>query len=342
MRDNDGRKLDHATLEVLRMRAVDLVVAGASAAEVAETLGLHRGSVYRWWARFERGGKDALKAKPVPGRPATLNDHQLARLRDMLAHKDPRQLQFDFGLWTRDMIAIVVEREFDVRLHRTTIGRVLRKLGFSPQRPLRRAWQQDPEAVRTWKNETFPKIRKQARKAGATIYFADEAGVRSDYHSGTTWAPTGKTPIVRTTGARHRLNMLSAITTTGTLRFMIRQGSVGAKVFIDFCKRLLADTGGPVYLIVDGHPAHRAKATTEFVASTGGRLKLFFLPGYSPELNPDEWVWKNIKHDQVGRIPITTSADFKAVVTSALHRLQKQVSKIRGFFADPDVAYITA
>lgn len=159
MRDNDGRKLDHVTLEVLRMRAVDLVVAGASAAEVAETLGLHRGSVHRWWARFERGGRDVLKAKPVPGRPATLSDHQLARLRDILAHKDPRQLQFDFGMWTRDMIAIVVERQFDVRLHRTTIGRVLRKLGFSPQRPLRRAWQQDPEAVRTWKNETFPSGR---------------------------------------------------------------------------------------------------------------------------------------------------------------------------------------
>jgi transposase len=342
MRDNDGRKLDHATLEVLRMRAVDRITAGASPAEVAETLGLHRGSVYRWWARHAQGGKDALKAKPVPGRPATLTDQQLARLGQIVASKDPRQLQFEFGLWTRDMVATVVAREFGVRLHRTTIGRILHKLGFSPQRPLRRAFQQDPEAVRRWKTQIFPKIRAQARKTGATIYFADEAGVRSDYHSGTTWAPRGKTPIVRTTGARHRLNMISAITNTGTLRFMIRQGSVGATVFIDFCKRLLADTEGPVYLIVDGHPAHRAKATTKFVTSTEGRLQLFFLPGYSPELNPDEWVWKNIKHDQVGKTSITTSADFKAIVTSALHRLQKQANKIRGFFADPNLAYITA
>jgi transposase len=342
MRDNDGRKLDHATLEVLRKRAVDRITAGASVAEVAETLGLHRGSVHRWVARHQQGGPEALAAKPVPGRPATLTDQQLAQLAKIVVGKDPRQLQFDFGLWTRDMIGAIVEREFEVRLHRTTIGRILHKLGFSPQRPLRRAFQQDPAAVRTWKTQTFPTIRARARKAGATIYFADEAGVRSDYHSGTTWAPRGKTPIVRTTGARHRLNMLSAITTTGTLRFMIRQGSVGAKVFIEFCKRLLADTDGPVYLIVDGHPAHRAKATTKFVTSTEGRLELFFLPGYSPELNPDEWVWKNIKHDQVGKTSITTSADFNAVVSSALHRLQKQVNKIRGFFADPNLAYITA
>jgi transposase len=342
MRDNDGRKIGHATLEVLRMRAVDRIAAGASPAEVAQTLGLHRGSVYRWWAKHRQGGKEALAAKPVPGRPATLTDEQLARLADIVAHKDPLQLAFDFGLWTTDMIATVVYREFGVRLHRTTIGRILHKLGFSPQRPLRRAFQQDPDAVRRWKTETFPKIRAQARKDGATVYFADEAGVRSDYHSGTTWAPRGKTPVVRTTGARHRCNMISAITTTGQLRFMISQGGVGAQVFIDFCKRLLADTSGPVYLIVDGHPAHRAKATTKFVTATGGQLKLFLLPGYSPELNPDEWVWKNIKHDQIGKKTITSGEQFKAIVTSALHRLQKQTNKIRGFFADPNLAYITA
>lgn len=187
----------------------------------------------------------------------------------------------------------------------------------------------------------FPEIRKQAKKQKAAIYFADEAGVRSDYHSGTTWAPRGKTPIVRTTGARHRLNMLSAVTATGVLRFMIREGAVNAQVFVEFCKRLLADAGGPVYLIVDGHPAHRAKVTARFVDSTGGRLKLFFLPGYSPELNPDEWVWKNIKYDRVGKTPIADGNHLKTVVTSALHRLQKQTNKIRGFFADPYLVYIT-
>jgi transposase len=324
------------------MRAVDRITAGASPAEVAETLGLHRGSVYRWWAMYRRAGTDALQAKPVPGRPATLTDEQLVRLREIIAHKDPLQLQFHFGLWTRDMVGAVVEREFGVWLDPTTIGRILYKLGFSPQRPLWRAYQQNPDAVREWKTETFPKIREQARKEKASIYFADEAGVRSDYHAGTTWAPKGKTPVVRTTGARHRLNMLSAVNATGTMRFMVRDGGLNAAAFIDLCKRLLADVNGPVYLVVDGHPAHRAKVTSKFVASTGGRLKLFFLPGYSPELNPDEWVWKNVKHDRIGKTPITAAADFKAIVTSALHRLQKQANKIRGFFADPNLAYITA
>lgn len=294
------------------------------------------------WARYEQGGTEALRARPVPGRPATLTDEQLARLGEIVAHSDPRQLQFDFGLWTRDMVATVVQREFGIRLHSSTIGRILRRLGFSPQRPLQRAYQQNPDAVQTWKTETFPQIRRMAKKDKAVIYFADEAGVRSDYHSGTTWAPRGKTPIVRTTGARHRLNMLSAVTATGMLRFMTCEGGVNAQVFIEFCRRLLADAQGPVYLVVDGHPAHRAKVTREFMASTGGRLKLFFLPGYSPELNPDEWVWKNIKYDRVGKTPITDGNHFKTVVTSALHRLQKQANKIRGFFADPNLAYITA
>lgn len=342
MRDNDGRKLDHATLEALRVRAVDRIKAGTPVADVAKTLGLHRGSVYRWWWQYLQGGTEALQAKPVPGRPPTLTDAQLARLGEIVACSDPRQLQFDFGLWTREMIATVVVREFGVQLHPSTIGRILRKLGFSPQRPLHRAYEQNPEAVHQWKTEVFPKIREQAKKDKATMYFADEAGVRSDYHSGTTWAPRGHTPTVRSTGARYRLNMLSAVTATGALRFMIREGGVNATVFVEFCKRLLADADGPVYLVVDGHPAHRAKITQQFVTSTGGRLKLFFLPGYSPELNPDEWVWKNVKHDRIGKTSIIDGDHFKAIVTTALRRLQRRVNTIRGFFADPHLAYITA
>jgi hypothetical protein len=173
-----------------------------------------------------------------------------------------------------------------------SVGRLLRTMGLSPQRPLHRAYQQNPEAVQRWKDEEFPAIRATAKAEGATIYFADEAGIRSDYHSGTTWAPVGKTPVVRNTGARYSVNMISAISVQGALRFTVREGTVNAGVFIDFCKRLLHDSDGPVYVVVDGHPSHRAKITTKFVASTDGRLKLFFLPGYSPELNPDEWVWK--------------------------------------------------
>jgi transposase len=341
MRDNDGRKLDHRTLEVLRVRAVEQVRAGAHPEDVAVTLGLHRKTVYGWLAKYREGGTDALRAKPVPGRPPKLTSTQIARLYALIVGQDPRQLSFAFALWTREMVREVIRREFGVALSAVSVGRLLRTMGLSPQRPLHRAYQQNLEAVARWKTEEYPAIRAAAQKQGATIYFADEAGIRSDYHSGTTWAPVGQTPVVRNTGARYSVNMLSAVTAQGALRFMVHEGTVNAEVFIDFCKRLLADASGPVYLIVDGHPAHRAKATTTFAASTDGRLRLISLPGYSPELNPDEWVWKNVKHDRIGKTGVISKHDLKTKAIGALRRLQKLPALVRAFFADPHLRYIT-
>ena len=342
MRENDGRKLDHHTLEQMRLRAVNAVESGVHPEDVAASLGMARGTVYGWLARYREGGKDALKARPVPGRPPKLTGAQMRTLYTMIVGADPRQYAFEFALWTRDTVRSLIRREFNVALSAVSVGRLLRTLGLSPQRPLWRAWQADPEAVQRWREEDFPAIRKQAKAEGATIYFADEAGIRSDYHAGTTWAPIGRTPVVKATGARFSLNMLSAVSAQGALRFMVHEGTVNATVFIDFCRRLLRDHPGPVYLVVDGHPAHRARATTEFVASTQSRLRLFLLPGYSPELNPDEWVWKNVKHDRTGKTTVTSKDDLKATVISALRRLQKLPALVRGFFADPCLRYITA
>jgi transposase len=342
VRDNDGRKLDHRTLEVLRVRAVEQVKAGAHPEDVAVTLGLHRKTVYGWVAKYRQGGADALRAKPVPGRPGKLSGERIARLYALIVGRDPRQLSFEFALWTREMVRQVIRREFGVGMSAVSVGRLLRTMGLSPQRPLHRAYEQNPEAVARWKTEEYPAIRTTAQHEGATIYFADEAGIRSDYHSGTTWAPVGKTPVVHNTGARYSINMLSAVTAQGALRFTVHEGTVNAEVFIDFCTRLLHDAPGPVYLIVDGHPAHRAKATTEFVTATHGRLRLFLLPGYSPELNPDEWVWKNVKHDRIGKTGVTSKHDLKTKAIGALRRLQKLPALIRAFFADPHLHYITA
>jgi transposase len=342
VRENDGRKLDHKTLEVLRLRAVEQVGAGAHPEDVAETLGLHRKTVYGWLAKYREGGKDALRAKPVPGRPPRLGGAQLARLYALIVGNDPRQMQFEFALWTRDMVREVIRREFGVRLSVVSVGRLLRKLGLSPQRPLHRAYQQNPEAVERWKREEYPAIRAAAEEQGAVVHFADEAGTRSDYHAGTTWSPVGQTPVVKNTGARFSVNMISAVSAKGALRFALYEGNTNAQVFINFCQRLLHDAPGPVYLIVDGHPAHRATATKEFAASTGGRLKLIFLPGYSPELNPDEWVWKNVKHDRIGKTGVTSKDDLKSKAIGALRRLQKRPRLVRAFFADPRLRYITA
>jgi transposase len=342
MRDSDGRKLDRKTLEQLRLHAVGQVEHGAHPDEVAAALGMTRAAVYAWLAKYREGGLEALKARPVPGRPPKLSGTQLARLYGLVVGNDPRQLRFAFALWTRAMVRELIRREFDVRLSEVSVGRLLRKLGLSPQRPLYRAYQQNPQAVARWKAEAYPAIREQAAQVGATIYFADEAGVRSDYHAGTTWAPVGRTPVVASTGDRFGVNLISAVTAKGKLRFAAYDGSLNGPVFIDFCRRLLHDTPGAVFLVLDGHPVHRSKAVKQFAGSTGGRLRLFFLPGYSPELNPGEWVWKNIKHDRIGRAGVSGPEDLKAKALAALHRLQKLPHLVRSFFRDPNLRYITA
>jgi transposase len=342
MREHDGRKLDHQTLEQLRIRAVGQVEQGAHPDEVAAGLGMTRAAVYAWLAKYREGGLEALKARPVPGRPPKLSGSQLQRLYGLVLGNDPRQLRFAFALWTRAMVRELIRREFGVALSEVSVGRLLRKLGLSPQRPLYRAYQQNPEAVARWKAEEYPAIRAQAAQVGATIYFADEAGVRSDYHAGTTWAPVGRTPVVAATGDRFGVNLISAVTAKGKLRFAAYEGSLNGPVFIDFCRRLLHDAQGPVFLVLDGHPVHRSKAVKQFARSTDGRLRLFFLPGYSPELNPDEWVWKNIKHDRIGRAGVSGPEDLKAKALAALHRLQRLPHLVRSFFRDPNLRYITA
>jgi transposase len=309
---------------------------------VAAALGLNRSTVFAWVARYREGGELALAARPVPGRPPKLSGAQLARVYALVVGHNPQQLQFEFGLWTREMVRVLIRREFGVALSVVSVGRLLRKLGLSPQRPLWRAYQQDPAAVERWKREAFPAIRAEAAGCGATVFFVDEAGIRSDYHAGTTWAPVGRTPVVHSTGARHHVNLISAVSAKGALRFAAFEGKFTAAVFIDFCKRLLHAADGPVFLVVDGHPVHRSRAVAQFAASTDGRLRIFRLPGYSPELNPDEWVWKNVKHDRLGRASIDGKTDFKARALAALRRLQRMPHLVRGFFADPNLAYITA
>jgi transposase len=322
MRDSDGRRLDHKTLEQLRIRAVGQIEQGAHPDEVAAGLGMTRAAVYAWLAKYREGGPEALQAKPVPGRPPKLPGRAARPAVRAGGGQRPPPVAVRFALWTRAMVRELIGREFGVRLSEVSVGRLLRKLGLSSQRPLYRAWQQNPGAVARWKAEEYPSIREQAAKVGASIYFADEAGVCSDYHAGTTWAPVGRTPVVATTGDRFGVNLISAVTAKGALRFAAYDGNLNGGVFIDFCRRLLHDTSGPVFLILDGHPVHRSKAVKAFAASTDGRLRLFFLPGYSPELNPDEWVWKNIKHDWVGRAGVSGPEDLKAKALAALYRLQ--------------------
>jgi transposase len=343
MRDNDGRKLDHKTLEQVRIRVVRQVERGARPEYLASVLGFARSTVFGWIARYREGGMDVLKARTIPGRPQKLSGPQLRQIYTLIVGNDPRQLSFEFALWTREMVRELIRREFNIKLSVVSVGRLLRKLGLSPQRPLWRAYQQNLVAVERWKSEVYPAIRTEAATVGATIYFGDEAGVRTDFHAGTTWAPVGQTPVVRTTGTRDSINLISALSAQGALRFSTYAGMFESATFINFCKRLMHDTSGSVFLIVDGHPVHRSKAVKDFVASTHGRLRLFQFPAYSPEINPDEWVWKNVKADRIGRAGIDQAkGNLRSKAVAAMRRLQKLPCLIRGFFADPNLRYIAA
>src|SRR3954466_8509964 len=294
MREDDGRKLDHHTLEVLRLRAVDQVARGVPAAEVGAGLtavGIHPKTIYTWLAKARTGGRQALLSRSAPGPRRQLSDTQLRELADLLITTDPRDHGLPVALWTREIVRQLIAARFGVPLTVASVGRTLHDLGFSAQRPLYRAEQADPGAVARWKQTEYPRIAAQAKAAGGTIYLRGEAGVRSDYHAGTTWAPVAQTPAVRTTGARFGLNLISAISAKGALRFSVLAGTLTAAGFIAFLQRLLHDAqrpgAGPVFCIVDNHPAHRAKAVDRFVASTDGGLRLHRLPAVPPQLNPD-------------------------------------------------------
>lgn len=336
----DGRQMAHRTLEEIRIRAVQRVEEGESPETVIRILGFSRSCIYDWLAKYREGGTEALRARSIPGRPPKLKGEQLRWIYTTVVGKNPLQLKFEFALWTCAMVRQLIREKFSVRLSEVSVGRLLRRLGLSPQRPLRRAYQQDPVLVEQWRQVEYPKIRKLARKAGASIFFADESAVRSDYHAGTTWAPVGQTPVVRTTGARYKVNMVSAVSPKGALRFMVVEGAMNGEKFRDFLKRLMHGASKPVFLIVDGHPSHRSRKVKEFVGSTQGMLRLFFLPPYTPEANPDELVWNNLKNQGIGRRALSGGVqELKRLVVSHLRMLQKTPRLIRGFFEHPHTRY---
>ena len=339
MAKQDARKLDHSTLEAIRVRAVQQVQSGESPEVVIRVLGFSRRCIYSWLAMYRAGGWDALKAKPIAGRPRKLSARDLQWLYRTVTGKNPLQLGFPFALWTRAMIAKLIRERTGKRLSLVSVGRLLAQLGLTCQKPLWRAYQQDGSRVEQWLKKEFPRIRALAKKEKAQIYFEDESGIRSDFHAGSTWAERGKTPMVRVTGQRFSLNMISAISPRGELRFMVVKGGVGAKVFITFLKRLVHGQRRPLFLIVDGHPAHRAKLVEQYVESLEGRLRLYLLPPYSPELNPDELVWNDVKNNAVGRMRLEKPADLHRAIVGRLRYLQKSPTRVRSFFQVPETRY---
>jgi transposase len=339
--DRKGEKrVPRRSLEDIRMLVIAALRKGMHPDDAADLYDVGRSTVFNWRKMYLENGPAALAVKNAPGRTPRLTAQQREQIRKWIVGKDPRQLQFDFALWTRQMVRDLIRREFGIEYTPQAVGNILRDMGLSPQRPLVRAYEQNPGLVSKWKREEFPAIVAAAKAAGGTVMFCDEAGLRTDYHSGTTWAPVGQTPIVRGTGNRKSVNMISAVSPRGKFHFSFVEGNLNSANFIEYLKKLMHDIPGPIFLIVDGHGAHTSAATREFVQSTEGRLNLFFLPPYSPELNPDEWVWKHIKHDWAGKIAARAEAELRNGITKAVTRIQSAAELVLGFFRDPDLAYI--
>jgi transposase len=338
----DARSLPGMAQEDLRKKAVQAVLSGMRQAEVAGVFGVSRYSVIKWVAAYRKGGEAALAAHRrghQKGQGAALTESQAARIVRWIRGRCPEQLKLPFVLWTREAVQELILQKLGKRLALTTVGKYLRSWGFTPQKPVRRAYEKSPAAVQKWLNETYPAIRARAKEEGAEIYWGDEMGLRSDHQTGTSYSPKGKTPVIPGTGQRFSTNMISAVTNRGHLCFMVFGDSFRVKVFLAFLGRLIKQAKRKVFVIVDAHPVHRAKLVQAWRARHTHELELFYLPSYSPELNPDELLNNDVKGNALGRRRPTNKGEMVADVRSYLRSTQRRPDIVRNYFTAEHVRY---
>jgi len=339
----DGRTLDHKTLEEIRRMAVQRVGEGEKPSAVIASYGLSRQIIYKWLrdAKGKGRGLRALRSRKGTGRPRTLTSKQEQQLFRWINGKDPRQYGFDFGLWTRLVVRKLIADKFGAKLGVTAVGKLLAKLGLTPQKPLKRAYERDPAAIEAWKHDTYPGIAKRAKKRGAEIYFWDESGFRADAVQGQTWGVKGITPVVAVPGQRQSVSAASAINARGGFWFATYKGGMSAELFIGMLEALMHRRKKPLFLVLDSLPAHKAKIVQEYVASTDGKLELHFLPGYAPELNPDELVWNHMKRTGTARSPLAKGESLHDRIDAELLQIQQNRALVRSFFRTESVTYIS-
>jgi transposase len=343
MKTVDARTLPPAAQEDQRRKAVLAWHDGNSVVEIARLFGVSRQAVYQWVRRYEQAGSAGLKARKR-GKPPMpkLSAAQAATIRRRIVDRCPDQLKLPFFLWTREAVQQLIERDCGVKASRWTVGRYLKAWGFTPQKPARRALEQNPAAVARWRKEEFPAIQTRAKRENADILWEDEMGLRSDHAVGTSYAPRGRTPRIVMTGQRFGCNVISAISNLGKLFFRVFRGRFVTKVYLDFLKRLLRHAKRKVFLIADGHPVHKAKAVQRWLAANAGRIRQFLLPAYSPELNPDEYLNQDVKSNAVGRRRPTHADELVANVRGYLASTQRSPQIVRNYFQAEPVRYAAA
>ena len=316
---------------------------GERPSAVVASFGFHRTTIYKWLKAASKPGVGlkALHARPATGRPRSLTPRQEQQVFRWINGRDPRQYGLDFGLWTRSVVADLIERKFNIRLGVTAVGALLAKLGLTPQKPLQRAYQRDPEAIEAWRLERFPAIARQAKASGGEVYFWDELGFRADTVHGKTWGKKGETPVVERPGQRQSISAASAVNARGAFWYCTYHGGLTAELFVTLLRRMMRRRSKPVHLVVDGLPAHKTALVKSYVASTNGMLTLHFLPGYAPELNPDELVWSHMKRTGVARAPLRRGEKLREKIEAQLGAIKRMPRLIRSFFKAPSVSYIT-
>lgn len=317
-----------------------------SQVETAEVFGVSTRSVSRWWNAFQRKGSKALvSGKPGqrPGVQKALSKARQKALCRTILQQTPIQAGGGGLLWTRAEVAALIQRRHQIRLSLPTIGKYLRSWGLSPQRPVRRAYEQNPALIRTWLTETYPAILAQAKAEGGIVLWLDESGISSNAELGTTWTITGQTPVLPKTGQRFRVNLMAAISNQGKLHFTVYQGSLTVARYRTFLDRLATDhAGSRVHLIADQHPTHKAKTVTAWLAENTERIEQHFLPGYAPELNPVELLNGDTKREIANKAAPRNRLAMAAAIRAHLHRLQKQPDRVISFFHKPEVTYAAA
>lgn len=337
----DARFLSPAAQEDLRRRVVKAIREdGLSQSAAARTFDVSRTSVMKWLKAVERGGVAALRARIRGRRPEPrLKGWQAATIVKLISVRTPDQLRLPFMLWTREAVRDLIEQRFGISVSPRTAGRYLARWGFTPQKPVRRAYEQNPRAVKRWLQNEYPAIRAQAKREKAVIHWGDEMGLRSDYQAGRSYSRRGQTPVVPGTGKRFSCNVLSSITNRGRLAFLVFRGKFSADVMIKFLRRLIRNSTQKVFLIVDSHPVHRSAKVMHWAERHAHQLRLFHLPTYSPELNPDELLNQDVKVNAVGRSRPRDLAEMEAHVRSYLRRTQGRPAIVRSYFEERHVKY---
>jgi len=341
MNTQDARHLTAEAQQDLRLRVVRAIVEKRmTQAEAVRSFGVGKTSVWRWMKAYRSGGMRRLESRQRGRKKrSSLQGHQAATTVRLITDRCPDQLKLPFALWTRQAVADLIAQRWGVQLSVWTIGRYLKKWGFTPQKPLRRAYEQDPAAVQTWLDEEYPAIAKRAKAEGAEIHWGDEMGLRSDHQAGTSYGAKGQTPVVPATGQRFRCNMISTVTNRGQLAFMVFRQRFTADVMIEFLRRLRRHAKRKVFLIHDRHPVHQAKKVTGWLDRHRDDVERFFLPGYSPELNPDECLNQDVKANAHGRRRPQDQSEMVKNVRSYLRSTQRRPEIVTSYFQEQHVRY---